>query len=169
MSSIWTARSRASRTIEAIKELIESGVGQVILGTVAVTEPVIFARAMEMFDDRIVVGLDGSHNNIAVEGWTKETDEDIIATGHRLADMGVHRVIYTDISRDGTQMGPNIEATRALAQAIGIPVTASGGVASLTDIHALKALEVDGVEGVIVGKALYEHNFKLREAIEAAG
>jgi phosphoribosylformimino-5-aminoimidazole carboxamide ribotide isomerase len=157
------------RTIEAIKELIESGVGQVILGTIAVTEPTIFARALEMFDDRIVVGLDGRHGNIAVEGWTQDTGEDIIATGRRLADLGVHRVIFTDISRDGMQIGPNLEATQGLAKASGIPVTASGGVGGLEDIRALKELESDGVEGVIVGKALYERNFTLREAIEAAG
>lgn len=156
------------RTIEAIKELIESGVGQVVLGTIAVTEPAIFERALEMFDDRIVVGLDGQRGNVAVEGWTQDTGEDIVATGRKLAELGVHRLIYTDISRDGMQVGPNFEATKMLAQAAGIPITASGGVAGLDDIRLLKQLEPDGVEGVIVGKALYEHNFTLREAIEAA-
>ncbi len=156
------------RTIEAIKELIESGVGQVVLGTIAVTEPALFQRALEMFDDRIVVGLDGRQGNVAIEGWTKDTGEDVVATGRRLADLGVHRLIYTDITRDGTQVGPNIEATGSLARAAGIPITASGGVGSLEDIRNLKALAPDGVEGVIVGKALYERAFSLQDAIEAA-
>ncbi len=156
------------RTIEAIKELLESGVGQVVLGTIAFTEPTLFQRALEMFDDRIVVGLDGRQGNVAIEGWTKDTGDDVVATGRRLADMGVHRLIFTDISRDGMQIGPNIETTESLARAAGVPITASGGVGGLEDVRNLKALEAAGVEGVIIGKALYERAFTLREAIEAA-
>jgi phosphoribosylformimino-5-aminoimidazole carboxamide ribotide isomerase len=156
------------RGIEAIQRLIDMGVGQVVLGTVAVTEPKVFHRALEMFGERIVVGLDGRQGKVAVEGWTKDTGQDVVEAGKALAELGVARIIYTDIARDGMQVGPNIEATRALALAAGIPVTASGGVSSLDDIKALKALEADGVEGVIVGKALYEKNFTLEEAIKEA-
>jgi phosphoribosylformimino-5-aminoimidazole carboxamide ribotide isomerase len=157
------------RGIEAVQRLVEMGVGQVVLGTIAVTEPTVFHRALEMFGERIVVGLDGREGQVAVEGWTKDTGQDVVETGRTLAGLGVARIIYTDISRDGMQVGPNIEATRALARAAGIPVTASGGVAALSDITALKALEADGVEGVIVGKALYEKAFTLEEAMKAAG
>lgn len=155
------------RSIEATQRLVEMGVGQVVLGTVAVTEPKVFHRALEMFGERIVVGLDGRQGKVAVEGWTKDTGQDVVEAGKNLAGLGVARIIYTDIARDGMQVGPNIEATRALARAVGIPVTASGGVATLADITALKALEPDGVEGVIVGKALYEKVFTLEEAMEA--
>jgi phosphoribosylformimino-5-aminoimidazole carboxamide ribotide isomerase len=156
------------RGIEAVQRLLDMGVGQVVLGTVAVTEPKVFHRALEMFGERIVVGLDGRQGKVAVEGWTKETGQDIVETGQALAELGVARIIYTDIARDGMQVGPNLETTRALARAAGIPVTASGGVATLNDITALKVLEADGVEGVIVGKALYEKAFTLQEAIKAA-
>ena len=121
-----------------------------------------------MFGDRIVVGLDGRAGNVAVAGWTRDTGEDIVETGKNLAALEIHRIIYTDISRDGMQTGPNIESTRALAHAIKIPVTASGGVARIEDIIALKAVEPDGIEGVIVGKALYEKSFTLAEAMKAA-
>jgi phosphoribosylformimino-5-aminoimidazole carboxamide ribotide isomerase len=156
------------RGIEAVQRLLDMGVGQVVLGTVAVTEPKIFHRALEMFGERIVVGLDGRQGKVAVEGWTKETGHEIVETGQALAELGVARIIYTDIARDGMQVGPNLETTRALARATAIPVTASGGVATLNDITALKELEADGVEGVIVGKALYEKAFTLEDAIKAA-
>lgn len=156
------------RGIEAIQRLIELGVGQVVLGTIAITEPKVFHRALEMFGERIVVGLDGRQGKVAVEGWTKDTDMDVIEAGNNLAELGVARIIYTDIDRDGMRVGPNIEATRSLASQVGIPVTASGGVATLADIKALKTLENDGVEGVIVGKALYEKAFTLEQAIKEA-
>lgn len=156
------------RTIEAVQDLVEMGVGQVILGTVAVTVPVVFHRILELFGERIVVGLDGRAGKVAVEGWTRETGDDIIETARQLAELGVGRIVYTDVARDGMQTGPNIEATLELARAAGIPVTASGGVSTLADILAIKAIEPDGVEGVIVGKALYEKNFTLAEAMQAA-
>lgn len=156
------------RGIEAIQRLVELGVGQVVLGTIAMTEPSIFHRALEMFGERIVVGLDGREGKVAIEGWTKDTDRDIIPAGKTLAELGVARIIYTDIARDGMRVGPNVEATRNLAIAAGIPITASGGVATLDDIRALRAVEADGVEGVIIGKALYEKAFTLEQAIKEA-
>jgi phosphoribosylformimino-5-aminoimidazole carboxamide ribotide isomerase len=156
------------RNIESIVDLVEMGVGQIVLGTVAITEPSMFERSLELFGDRIVVGLDGRSGKVAIQGWTKDTGEDVIQTGRKLADMGVRRIIYTDISRDGMQTGPNLAATRALAKAAGIPVTASGGVSTLKDIMALKEAEAEGIEGVIVGKALYEKSFSLEEALKAA-
>ena len=157
------------RTFETIRDLIEAGVGNVVLGTIALRESTIFYRAVEEYGERIVVGLDARHGTVSVEGWTKDTGEDIVEVGEAMVEAGVARIIYTDIARDGMLFGPNIEATRALARAVKIPVTASGGVASLDDIRALKALEADGVEGVIIGKALYEKTFTLEEALKAAG
>lgn len=156
------------RGIEALQRLIDMGVGQVVLGTLAMTEPTVFHRALEMFGERIVVGLDGREGKVAIEGWTKDTDRDIIPAGKALAELGVGRIIYTDIARDGMRVGPNIEATRNLAREVGIPVTASGGIATLDDIKALREIEADGVEGVIVGKALYEKAFTLEQAMKAA-
>lgn len=156
------------RTFEAVKELIEMGVGQVVLGTIAVTEPVLFHRILEVYGERIVVGLDGRGGKVAVEGWTRETGDDIIETAQELAELGVGRIIYTDVARDGMQTGPNVAATGELARAAGIPITASGGVSTIDDITAIKALEPDGVEGIIIGKALYEKNFNLEAAIQAA-
>ncbi|MFH1736898.1 MAG: 1-(5-phosphoribosyl)-5-[(5-phosphoribosylamino)methylideneamino]imidazole-4-carboxamide isomerase [Actinomycetota bacterium] len=157
------------RTFDAVRDLIETGVGHVVLGTVALMESTIFHRAVEEYGERIVVGLDGHHGTVSVEGWTKDTGEDIVEVGKAMVDAGVARIIYTDIARDGMLFGPNIEATRALARAVRIPVTASGGVSSLDDIRALKTLEADGVEGVIIGKALYEKTFTLEEALKVAG
>ena len=156
------------RTFETIRDLIEAGVGNVVLGTIALRESKIFHRAVEEYGERIVVGLDARHGTVSVEGWTKDTGEDIVEVGKAMVDAGVARIIYTDIARDGMLFGPNIEATRALVRAVRIPVTASGGVSSLDDIRALMALEADGVEGVIIGKALYEKTFTLEEALKVA-
>ncbi len=156
------------RSIETIQKLVEMGVAQIVLGTVVVMEPKVFHRALEMFGERIVVGLDGRQGTVAVEGWTKDTGQDIVSAGKDLVELGVSRIIYTDIARDGMRVGPNIEATRALAQAVDIPITASGGVGKLDDIRTLRDLAADGVEGVIVGKALYEKEFTLEEAMKAA-
>lgn len=156
------------RTFDAVRDLIEMGVGQVVVGTIAVTEPGVFQRILEEFGERIVVGLDGRGSKVAIEGWTRETGNDIIETAQELAELGVGRIIYTDVARDGMQTGPNIEAIGALARAVEIPITASGGVSTIDDIVAIKALEAEGVEGVIIGKALYEKNFTLEAAMEAA-
>ena len=157
-----------ARTEADIKRLLDLGVERIVLGTALVTDPEFARAALDAHGDRIVAGIDSREGKAAVAGWREETDIDAADLAAELEEQGVARVIYTDIAVDGTRRGPNLTATRALAEKIGIPVIASGGVSALTDIAALKALEGIGVEGVIVGSALYEKSFKLSEALRAA-
>lgn len=157
------------RSSEAIEELLALGVERVVLGTAAYENPDFLRAVCRKFPGRIVVGIDAREGQVAVKGWTETTSMDAVRLAERCEKDGASRIIYTDISRDGTSLGANAEETRRLARAVKIPIIASGGVASLDDIRRLKALENDGVEGVIVGRALYSGAFTLREAIEVKG
>ena len=157
------------RSIEDIRGIVE-GVGArfVVVGTLAVERPEVVAEALTRFGDTIVVGIDARGLQVAVRGWTAATGLDALDLGRRVAAMGAHRIVYTDITRDGTLEGPNLEITGEIARAAGIRVTASGGVSSLDDLKRLRALEPDGVDSVIIGKALYEGRFSLEAAIAVA-
>ncbi len=157
------------RTVARAAELIELGADRVIFGTVALANPDIVREACAGFPGRIAVGIDARGGKVAVQGWTETSATGAIELARRAEDLGACRVIYTDISRDGTQEGVNVAATAAIAQAITIPVTASGGVGSLADIEALKASGAPGIDAVIVGRALYTGTVRLPEAIQAAG
>ncbi len=155
------------RDLAAVAEALRLGVARVILGTVAVRQPEVVAEAVRRFGaERIVVGIDARDGRVAVHGWTEVSAVEAAELGRRMAGMGVRRAVYTDVSRDGMLTGVNVEATAALARATGLRVIASGGVASLDDIRRLKAVEPDGVEGVIIGQALYAGAVGLGEAIE---
>jgi len=155
------------RGLSDIECLIQDfGARYVIVGTMAVEDPETLKEAVKQFGDSIVVGIDARGNNVAVRGWTKETAIDALALSKQAAEIGVRRIIYTDISRDGKLEGPNVEMTKQIAEASGIRVTASGGVSSLEDIDSLRAVESYGVDSVIVGKALYEGRFTLADAID---
>jgi len=156
------------RTMESIEAILASGVTRVILGSVAVKQPELVKQACEKFGDRIVVGIDARDGQAAVEGWGVSGGVGAEELAARMAAAGVARIIFTDISRDGTLTGVNLAATSNLAKAAGIPVIASGGVNSIKDISALKAVQADGVEGVIIGKALYTGAITLAEAIRVA-
>lgn len=156
------------RTVESIAHLFTQGVSRVILGTVAYRQPYIVALACQRFPGRITVGIDARAGKVAIQGWTEATELDAVTLAKRCADMGVTEIIYTDIARDGTEQGVNLEATLALARAVSAPVIASGGVASLRDIERLAPLWREGITGVIVGKALYTGAVKLAEAIARA-
>ena len=125
-------------------------------------------EACKKFPDRIVVGIDAKNGMVAVQGWAEVTGVTAVGLARKFADCGVSAIIYTDISRDGMMQGPNIEATKALAEAISIPVIASGGVSSLNDIKNLMVIEASGVTGVITGKAIYSGAIKLTEAVALA-
>lgn len=153
------------RTLEAVERLLSLGVSRVILGTVAYRQPEIVAAACQRFPGQITVGIDARDGNVAVQGWTEATELDAVAFAKRCAEMGVTEIVYTDIARDGTQQGVNFDTTLAVARAVSLPVIASGGVASLTDIKQLSRLEADGIAGVIVGRALYTGAVTLAEAI----
>ena len=141
------------------------GVSRAILGTLAQRQPEVVAEACKRFPGQITVGIDARNGKVAVQGWTESTDLDVTQLAKRCQDYGVSEIVYTDISRDGTEQGVNREATGELAQAMSVPVIASGGVASAADIELLLPLEADGVMGVIIGRALYTGAVKLGAAI----
>jgi phosphoribosylformimino-5-aminoimidazole carboxamide ribotide isomerase len=156
------------RSLESIEEALALGVARVILGTAAYENPDFLRQACVKFPGRIIVGIDARDGRVAVKGWKKNTPMDAVELAVRSEADGASRIVYTDISRDGTSHGVNVEETRRLARAVKIPVIASGGVATLEDIRRLKEIEKDGVEGVIVGRAIYTGAFGLRVAIKTA-
>lgn len=156
------------RTMENIEMLLGLGVRRVILGSVAVRKPELVREACAKYGDRIVVGIDAKDGIVAVEGWGVSGDMSAAELAARMGEAGVKTIIYTDISRDGMLSGVNVEATVALARKSGVKVVASGGVASLEDIRAIKAHEKDGIEGVITGKAIYTGQLDLRAALAIA-
>jgi len=156
------------RTLARAVELLGSGVDRVIFGTAALAAPDVVTAACRQFPGRIAVGIDARDGLVAVEGWTATSRIAALELARQAETFGACRVIYTDISRDGTQQGVNVAATQAVAEAIRIPVTASGGVGSLADIAALRASGAGGIDAVIIGRALYTGAVRLREAIAAA-
>ena len=156
------------RDMETISYYLNQGLDRIILGTVALREPELVRKAAEKYPDRIAVGLDAKGDKVVVEAWTESTDMDYVDLAKKFENMGVSAFIYTDVDRDGTQTGPNLERTRALARAVKAPVIASGGIKDMADIKALMPLEADGVVGAITGRAIYEGSLDLAEAIRFA-
>jgi len=156
------------RSLDAVEQALETGVRRVVLGTSAYEDRAFLQSACKRWPGRIVVGIDARGGRVALKGWKEDTAMDAVELAQRCEADGAARIVYTDISRDGTQTGVNIEETRRVARLVGIPVIASGGVATLDDIRLLKEIKADGVEGVIIGKALYAGAFTLEEAILAA-
>ena len=156
------------RTLETIENTLELGVKRVILGSVAVQNRSLVKEACQRYRDRIVVGIDAKDGITVIDGWGVSGGIPAVELAKELASFGLKTIIYTDISRDGTLSGVNIEATSKLAIESGVDIIASGGVKSLEDIHALKKREVDGIVGVIAGKSIYEGTLSLSEAIAAA-
>lgn len=153
----------------SVAQLLALGVRRVILGTVAVEQPQLVAELCQEFPGQIIVGIDARNGRVATRGWL-ETSE-VLATqlAIQMQELGAAAIIYTDIHRDGTLQGPNLEALRGLAAVVSIPVIASGGVSSVTDLLSLLALEPLGVTGVIVGRALYTGDISLKQALQAIG
>ncbi len=152
-----------------IRQLINLGVQRVILGTVAVENPQLVQELCQEFPGQILVGIDARNGKVATKGWLETSEVEAKDLAKSMAKLGVAAIIYTDIQRDGTLAGPNFLALRDLAQVVDIPIIASGGVSSLTDLLSLLALELQGVTGVIVGRALYTGEVDLSEAIRAVG
>lgn len=153
------------RDIATIEAYLSLGVTRVIIGTAAQRNPELVREACSKFPGQIVVGIDAKNGMVAVQGWAEVTGITAVELARQFEDSGVAAIIYTDISRDGMLQGPNLEATQALAEAVSIPVIASGGVSSLDDIRNLMAIEHSGVTGVISGKAVYTGAINLAEAI----
>ena len=156
------------RDIATMGDMLGRGISRLILGTVALREPDLVRRACRDFPGRIAVGIDAREGKVAVEGWTAESDMDAPDLARSFEDAGVAAVIHTDIGRDGLLKGANVEATAALAEGISIPVIASGGIASLADIRALRARESSGIAGAIIGRALYDGALDPAAALAAA-
>lgn len=156
------------RDRRGVEAALASGVARVILGSAAVKDPALVAALCADFGERIVVGIDARNGMVSVEGWSASGGVEAAALAQQMAEAGVRRIIYTDISRDGTLGGVNAAATAHLAKESGLKVIASGGVAGLADIRAVQAVEADGVEGVIVGKAIYTGALSLPAALAAA-
>lgn len=151
------------RDLATIEGWLGRGIRRVILGTVALKAPDLVREACRLFPGRIAVGIDAKGGKVAVEGWAETSDLAVLDLARRFEDAGVAALIYTDIDRDGVLAGPNVAATQALAEAIGIPVIASGGVSSLEDLRALK--QITRLNGVISGRALYDGRIDLAQAV----
>lgn len=157
------------RSLEDIERLLDMGVARVILGTMAVREPQIVERAVAAHGaQRVVVGIDARGGLVAIHGWLDTSDVRAVALARRMRGLGVERVVYTDVKRDGMLTGVNVAATVELARASGLRVIASGGVSSLDDVRALKMHEEEGIEGVIVGMALYRGEIEFAQAQKMA-
>jgi len=153
------------RSIDAVEAALHLGVSRVVIGTAAYDNAEFLRELCNKFPGKIVVGIDARLGKVAVKGWKETTSMVAVDLAKRCEQDGVARIIYTDISRDGTSSGVNLDETLKIARAVKIPIIASGGVATLDDIRKLLPLEQEGVEGVIVGRALYAGAFKFREAI----
>ncbi len=153
------------RDRESVRRILEEGAARVILGTAAASDETLLAELCREHPGRILVGIDARDGRVAVEGWRRQTETLAVELARRAEGYGAAGIVFTDIGRDGTQAGPNLPETRRLAEAVRIPVIASGGIGTLDHLRALRALEEAGVVGVICGKALYSGAIDFREGL----
>ena len=156
------------RDADAVAAVLDAGAARVVLGTVAVRDQALCQAICRAHPGRVAIGLDARAGRIRVAGWTEAEDVDAVTAASRAVAMGAAAVVYTDVERDGTELGPDVAGTRAVARAAGLPVIASGGVGSLDHVRAVAALAGDGVEGVIIGRALYTGAVRLADALAVA-
>ena len=156
------------RDLEAVERLLKMGATRVILGSAAILRPEMVTQACQRFGSAVIVGIDGRDGRVAIEGWGMTVDKSTTELALEMKERGIERVVFTDIRRDGTLQGPNLEATGALAQATGLKVVASGGVSTLDDLRAVKKMTSLGVDSVIIGKSLYDGAIDLRDALAIA-
>lgn len=155
------------RSVKAIRSWLNAGVHRVIVGTLAIREPHVLQDCLHEFaPEHIVLAVDTREGLVAVEGWQNTTDVTAADLAERFKPFGLKRVLYTDIKRDGVLTGPDLRASKELAERTGLKVTASGGVATMQDIHALEEIEASGVDSVVVGRAFYEGKISLEEAFK---
>ena len=152
------------RTVETVEAYLAAGVSFVIIGTQAVKKPEFVTELCAEFPGNVIVGIDARNGMVAVQGWAEDSDQSVEHLAQRFEDQGVSAIVYTDINRDGMMQGINLEATRLLAESVNIPVIASGGATDMEDIKQLNSVKDSGIEGVILGRALYERTISLPEA-----
>jgi len=152
------------RNADTVAAYLDTGVSYAIIGTQAVRDPSFVTEVCKRFPGHIIVGLDANNGNVAVEGWAEESNVNAIELAKKFEGDGVSAIVYTDISRDGMMQGVNLEATQQLAEAIDIPVIASGGVTNMDDIRGLIEVRESGIMGAIIGRAIYEGTIDLAEA-----
>lgn len=157
------------RSMSTVGLLFDAGIERIVLGTAAVQDQEFVKNALAKHSGRVAIGIDARDGNVQVSGWTEDSQIGAIDLARRLQDAGVRLVIYTDISRDGVLEGPNVEATRQMLENTQLSVIASGGVSSLKDVHRLAEINHPKLEGVIIGKALYEGRIRIEEALANAG
>ena len=157
------------RSMSTVGLLFDAGIERIVLGTAAVQDQEFVKNALANHSGRVAIGIDARDGNVQVSGWTEDSQIGAIDLARRLQDAGVRLVIYTDISRDGVLEGPNVEATRQMLENTQLSVIASGGVSSLKDVHRLAEINHPKLEGVIIGKALYEGRILIEEALANAG
>lgn len=153
------------RSLQHIEDWLNAGISRVILGTLAVKNPDIVREACAKFPGQILLGIDARADKVAVEGWVEESEMTIFDLAQQFEDAGAAAIIYTDIERDGTEEGVNLLLTQKLAESINIPVIASGGVGSMKDVKKAKELQQYGVEGLIIGRAIYEQRFHIPDLV----
>lgn len=157
------------RTMQLVEEWLEAGITRVILGTVALRNPSFVREACRLFPGQVAVGIDAHEGKVAVSGWAEISNVTASDLAHSFEDAGVAAIIYTDIQRDGAMQGPNLEETVKLAESLSTPVIVSGGVSSVSDIQNIAAHEISGIEGMVIGRALYDKSITPEAALAAIG
>ncbi|MGI6713374.1 MAG: 1-(5-phosphoribosyl)-5-[(5-phosphoribosylamino)methylideneamino]imidazole-4-carboxamide isomerase [Bacillota bacterium] len=156
------------RNMDTIDMLLDMGVRRVILGTAAISDSMLVAQASQKYGERVIVGIDSKNGFVAIEGWEATVGRTDLELAREIKKLGITRVVYTDTRRDGTLKGPNIKASSDLARESGLKVIVSGGVSCLDDVRSVKEIENDGIDGVIIGKALYAGTVDLKDALKIA-
>jgi phosphoribosylformimino-5-aminoimidazole carboxamide ribotide isomerase len=156
------------RNMDTIDMLLDMGVRRVILGTAAISDSMLVAQASQKYGERVIVGIDSKNGLVAIEGWEATVGKTDLELAWEIKKLGITRVVYTDTRRDGTLKGPNIKASSDLARESGLRVIVSGGVSCLDDVRSVKEIENDGIDGVIIGKALYAGTVDLKDALKIA-
>ena len=153
------------RNYRDVKSLIDLGASRVILGTILWKNKALAKKLFKDFSEKVIAGIDARDGYVAIEGWQNVLSIDALNFAGEMEKLGTRRIIYTDIKRDGTLRGPNMANTKRMVKKLNIPLIVSGGIASLTDIKELKKFEIEGLEGIVIGKALYKGNILLEEAL----
>ncbi|MDD5492178.1 MAG: 1-(5-phosphoribosyl)-5-[(5-phosphoribosylamino)methylideneamino]imidazole-4-carboxamide isomerase [bacterium] len=157
------------RKMEMIDKVIAAGASKVILGTIAITNQPLLDEALKKYGDKIIVAIDAKKGKISIGGWKDDTEVNAADLAKKMKEAGVKEILYTDISRDGMMEGPNIKGIKSIAQKGGIAVIAAGGISTIKDVEKIIEIEKYGVEGMVIGKALYTETIKLEDAVKLAG